>query len=255
MATRLPSTISSLLKGEFSDSARKGRVLFLQPAVAAGSAAGGTVNRPAEGGLPVLVPADFQRGLADIAEDHVARGVGEPGDRSEEDRHLQLLGEFKGGGGHILGLLLVLRLQAGHLGVLGHHPGVLLGRGVVGAGVVGDHDHQPAPGPGVGQGGEGVHRHVQPGVLHHHQGPGPGQGRPGGDVDRHLLVQGPLEVEAQLRGQLAQDLSDLARGGAGVADPDLDPGLDRSAGDRLVPHQQGLVTGFVFSDSVHSYPP
>ena len=149
----------------------------------------------------------------------------------KQHRSVEALGELEGGDRELPGLVAVGGLQQRDPGELGVVAVVLLVLRAVHARVVGRDDHQAGLHPDVRRGEERVGGHVQAHVLHAHQGPAAGHRGADAHFHGHLLVGRPLAVDVLVVGQ---SLEDLGAGRARIGRGQLDAGLPRSAGDRLV---------------------
>ena len=175
---------------------------------------------------------------------YVAPAVAHPGGEPHDDDLLRPLGELKGVGNHVLGLLHAGGLQHGQAGGHGLIPGVeFIGAGVC-AGVVGGYHHQTALHAVLGAAVEGV-RHTQKAILlYDAQRPGVGQRRAHAGLHGADLVGGPLRVEIPFPGDLSQHRQHLGGGRARVGRGEVDARLHRSAHNGLVAlHQADLTQG------------
>jgi hypothetical protein len=86
--------------------------------------------------------------------------VGEPRDEADHHGDLESLRDIKGLPRHIVGLLLIRRLEGDHLGEIREIAGVLLVLGGVHARIVGHREDEPSPDIEEGRIDEGVQGHV-----------------------------------------------------------------------------------------------
>ena len=149
---------------------------------------------------------------------------------------MQLLGEIERIADHVVGFLLVGRLQAGNLGKAGVVARILFILGGVHRGVVGNQVDQTAVGAGHRRVGEGVGGHVQTYVLHAHQGPSASVGYPDGFFHRGLFVGAPSAVDAFFLGQLGvlDVLGDFRAGSPWVGVDPGDAGVQSALGNGFI---------------------
>ena len=172
--------------------------------------------------------------------------VVDAGGGAEEDRRAPFFGEIEGLLDHIVGFGDRGGIEDRHLREHTEGPGVLLGLGGNGPGVIRDHDHHSAFHADIFQAHERVGGHVKAHLLHGHEGPCARIGGAGGHFHAGLLVDGPLHVDIA-RIPLRDGLQHLRGGRSGIAGHQIDPGGDGPESDGFISHQEFFVHRFLFS--------
>ena len=155
---------------------------------------------------------------------------------ADDDRHLVFLAQFETGRYHVVGFLRIGRLEQQALGELRERAVVLLVLRGMHAGVVGVDDHHAADGADVGEGHQGVHRHVEPNVLHGDQRADAGEGSTHADFHGDLLVDRPFAVDGAL--EFSHVLHDFGGRRAGIGGGHAAAGAVGGPGDGLVGGKQ-----------------
>ena len=109
---------------------------------------------------------------------------------------MQMLGEFESLAGHVVGFLLIARLEHGHHGEISIKSRILLVLRGMHRGVVGRYDQQTSVGARHGRIHEGIGRHVQAHVLHRRDGALAAIRHTQRCLQRGLLVARPVAVYA-----------------------------------------------------------
>lgn len=183
--------------------------------------------------------------LRQLAQNHVAPAVADPGGQADNHHLVRPLRQRKGIGHHVLGLLHAGGLQHGDVGGHGLIPGVEFVGAGVGAGIVrGDNDH-PALHTVLRAAVDRVRREQQSVLLHDTKRPRVGQRGPDAGLHGTGLIGGPLRVEISLSRHLAQHSQHLRRRGTGIRGREIDPGLQCAAHDGFIALHQTDLTGRV----------
>ena len=80
----------------------------------------------------------------------------------------------------------------------GHEPGVLLGLGRMGTGIVATDDHKTSHRSDIGSAHQRIGGHIQPHLFHGHSRPFPCVRSHQGIFKGHLFVGGPLDIDVQV---------------------------------------------------------
>jgi len=164
--------------------------------------------------------------------------------QADHHRDAIALGDLERLTRHVVGLLLVGRLETGNVCEVGEPATVLFVLRAVHPGVVGHGQHESTAGRDDSGVDERVCGDVQPDVFHRDQHALAGHR----DTERFfvggLLVGTPRGQRAAFAlGMLQQVLQDLGRGGAGIGVSRRDSGVHRAQRDGLVPQQDLLFGG------------
>jgi len=161
--------------------------------------------------------------------------VVDAGRHTEDDRHLEFLGQRIAGQRHVVGFLRVGRLEHRHVGEAPPVAGILLVLRRRQPDVVGDGDNQPTVHAGQGQRHQRIGGDVHADMLHAAEGTRAGVGGADGDFQRHLLVHRPFGIDVRIG---RNDFEHFSRRRTGVSGSNLDAGLPDRAGDRFVTGHQ-----------------
>ena len=205
---------------------RLGALLRVE-AVSAGEHRNGDVLRDV-----LAVGNKRMRGGLEVAELDERRRVARARREAQDHRHLELLGKLERLEREVIRLLRVGGLEKKRTRELREVAVVLLVLRRVHAGVVGRNEDEAAQGPDVGESHQGVHRDVQPDVLHRGDRARAGHGGADGSFDRDLLVHRPFAADRVL--ELRDVLEYLRRGRARIGARHNTSSLGRSMRDRFV---------------------
>ena len=149
----------------------------------------------------------------------------------EEQRRVELFGNFEGLFDEIVALLAVGRLQHRELGVHGVVAVVLLVLRAEQPRIVCRYDHKTAVDAGVGVGKHRVGGHVEAHVLHCRESSGPSHRRTSGHLDGDLLIGRPLGIDLFVSRQVFQYLRGRS---ARIGGRHVQSGFPGAARDRFV---------------------
>lgn len=136
---------------------------------------------------------------------------------------------------HVVGFLLIRRLEHRDLGELGVEAAVLFVLRGVHAGIVRDGQHQPPGDSCQGRVHKGIGGRVEPDVLHRHERPAIGVAHAERFLVRHLLVGGPERADPHAAPDRRLNVFEDLRGrGAGIGERAPDAGVDRTKGHGFV---------------------
>ena len=180
----------------------------------------------------LLVGDERMRSGLEVAELDERRRVARARREAQDHRHLELLGKLERLEREVIRFLRIGRLQKKRARELREVAVVLLVLRRVHAGIVGRNKDEAAERPHVRESHQGVHRDVEPYVLHRGDRACAGHGGADGSFDRDLLVNRPFAADRVL--ELRYVLENLGGGSTGIGARHYTTCLGRSVCDRLV---------------------